>query len=357
MSGRRAPPIKKFERHEEAAGSEGAIATLEGDQVMDEATPSLSTPAVATAAAVNALAANDAAPCDGCAPVRFTPSDIARREITHWNGIDAETIELVRREPYEYQLKSSCHMLVMAEHAERDDGETQVEGLPTSTLRKFSGMLSFVPSGHRLSGWQKPRVLTRVTYFYIDPDGPLLDPALRFAETEFKPRLFFHDPELWSIASKLKAQADDATPGQQQYAEALGILLVHELLRLNSDGDVDAGAGKEIDYVRGGLAAWQKTRVTDYVEEHLAETVMLSQLAEVARLSPFHFSRAFKQSFGLPPLRYVTGRRIERAKSLLAGEVSITQVGLALGFAETSSFTAAFRRHTGVTPTAFRRGL
>ncbi len=322
---------------------------------MDEPTPNLSARAVANEVAANAFVRQVATPCDGCAPVQFTPSDIAQRDVTHFTGIDAETIELVRREPYEYALESSCHLLIMTEHAEREDGETHLEGLPTSTLRNASGTLSFVPRGHKLNGWQKPRVLSRKTYFYIDPDGPLLDPALRFAETEFKPRLFFHDPELWVIASKLKAQADDPTPGRQQYAEALGILLAHELLRLNND--VDAGAPKHADYVRGGLAAWQKTRVADYVEEHLAETVALSQLADVARLSPFHFSRAFKQSFGLPPLRYVTGRRIERAKSLLAGSASVTQVGLAVGFAETSSFTTAFRRHTGVTPTVFRRGL
>jgi AraC family transcriptional regulator len=323
---------------------------------MDEATPSLSaTSSVATAVAADALVPGAASACDGCAPVRFTPADIAQREVAHWTGIDAESIAMVRREPYEYRLESSCHLLVMAEHAERDDGETRVEGLPPSTLRKFSGLLSFVPRGHRLSGWQKPRVLTRVTYFYIDPDGPLLDPALRFAETEFKPRLFFHDAELWAIAAKLKAQAENPAPGQQQYAEALSILMAHELLRLNNEGE--SGPAQEPEYVRGGLAAWQKSRVADYVEEHLADSVLLSQLAEVARLSPFHFSRAFKQSFGLPPLRYVTSRRIERAKILLAGEDSITQVGLAVGFGETSSFTTAFRRRTGVTPTVFRRAL
>ena len=322
---------------------------------MDEPTPNLSAPAAPGAIAADALVRRDAAPCEGCVPVQFTPSDIAQRDVTHWTGIDAETIELVRREPYGYQLRTSCHLLVMAEHAERDDGETQVEGLPTSTLRKFSGKLSFVPSGHRLSGWQKPRVLTRVTYFYIDPDGPLLDPELRFAETEFKPRLFFYDPELWAIAAKLKAQADHPAPGQQQYAEALGILLAHELLRLNNEAD--AGATKGADYVRGGLAAWQRMRVADYVEEHLAENVLLSQLAGVVRLSPFHFSRAFRQTFGVPPLRYVAGRRIERAKTLLAGDGSITQVGMAVGFGETSSFTTAFRRQTGLTPSAYRRGL
>ena len=216
-------------------------------------------------------------------------------------------------------------------------------------------MLSFVPRGHRLSGWQKPRVLTRVTYFYIDPDGPLLDPALRFAETEFKPRLFFHDAG--AVGDRLEAQGAGREPragaaairGGAQHPAGARAVAAQRRRRDRPD--------HEPDYVRGGLAAWQKARVTDYVEEHLADNVLLSQLAEVARLSPFHFSRAFKQSFGLPPLRYVTSRRIERAKTLLAGEGSITQVGLAVGFGETSSFTTAFRRHTGVTPTVFRRGL
>ena len=287
-----------------------------------------------------------------CAPVEFTPPDIAQRDITRWNGIAADSVAVMRREPYEYRLHASCHLLIMAERAERDDGETVVDGLPKSTRRKISGRLSFVPSGHRFCGWQKPRLLTRVTYFYIDPSGPLLDPELRFAETEFKPRLFFHDAALWAIASRLKsAPAAGAVPGQQQYAEALSILLAHELLRLNQ------GAAGAQAYLRGGLAAWQRSRVAEYIEEHVAESVLLSRLAEVVQLSPFHFSRAFKQSFGVPPLRYLASRRIKRAKDLLAGDATVTQVGLAVGFAETSSFTTAFRKHVGMTPTAFRRGL
>ncbi len=287
-----------------------------------------------------------------CAPVEFTPTDIAQRDLLRWNGVATDAVTVMRREPYAYRLHADCHLLIMAERAERDDGETLVEGLPRSTRRKFSGRLSFVPSGHRFCGWQRPRLLTRVTYFYIDPGGPLLDPELRFAETQFKPQLFFYDRDLWAVAVRLKAaHAAGATPGQRQYAEALAILLAHELLRLNR------GAPATHAYVRGGLAAWQRTRVAAYIEEHLAENVLLSRLAELAQLSPFHFSRAFKQSFGMPPLRYLASRRIERAKDLLAGDGSVTEVGLALGFTETSSFTTAFRKHTGVTPTVYRRGL
>ena len=96
--------------------------------------------------------------------------------------------------------------------------------------------------------------------------------------------------------------------------------------------------------------------MADFVEENLARELKLSELAAIAELSPYHFARAFKQSFGIPPHRYHTGRRIERAKEMLSNR-SVTEVALAVGFAETSSFSAAFRKTTGLTPTEFRRGI
>src|SRR5262245_46258297 len=131
-----------------------------------------------------------AGPADVVPPgVRFSPSDIARRRIKTWNGLRTDTVQVVRDEPFEYGLRAPHHLLIMTERAARDDGETLVEGLPKSSLRKstsqeLSRTLSLIPAGHEFFGWQKPRMLTRVTYFYIDPRGPLIDPDLRFAETE-----------------------------------------------------------------------------------------------------------------------------------------------------------------------------
>jgi AraC family transcriptional regulator len=284
--------------------------------------------------------------------VQFGPPDVAHRHLAEWNGIQADTVEIVSREPYEYGYKASHHLLIMSEHAQRDEGETLIEGLPKSTLREFSHKLSLVPAGHQFFGWIKPRISVRVTYFYIDSRGPLLDPDLGFAETEFKPRLFFFDKDLWETAAKLKALSENSNPGERQYAEALSIVLAHELLRLNND------VVRKQEYVRGGLAGWQQKKVAQYIEEHLLEDIPLAQLAEVARLSPYHFVRAFKQSFGLPPHRYLSKLRMNEAKALLADPtLSVTQIGVNLGFSETSSFTTAFRKHTGLTPTAYRRSL
>jgi AraC family transcriptional regulator len=295
----------------------------------------------------NGIQAHAAAPI-----VQFAPPDVPRRRLAQWHGIQADAVEIVSREPYEYGFKASRHLLIMSEHAQRDEGETSIEGLPKSSLREFSHKLSLVPAGHQFFGWMRPRTSVRVTYFYIDQRGPLLDPELGFAETEFKPRLFFFDKDLWETAAKLKAWSENPAPGQRQYAEALGIVMAHELLRLNN-GVIPAQPP-----IRGGLAGWQEKKIAQYIDEHLLDDVSLATLAELAQLSPFHFLRVFKQSFGLPPHRYMSRLRIERAKSLLADPaMSVTQIGSHLGFSETSSFTTTFRKHTGLTPTAYRRSL
>src|SRR5262249_37317280 len=135
--------------------------------------------------------------------------------------------------------------------------------------------------------------------------------------------------------------------------EALGVILAHELL-----GPELGARRSEPGTARGGLATWQQRLVADYIEGNLAERVALSGLAKLVRLSPYHFCRAFKESFGLPPHRYHTSRRIERAKALLAKPgCSVTEISLAVGFSETSSFSAAFRSVTGLAPSAYRRSL
>jgi AraC family transcriptional regulator len=284
--------------------------------------------------------------------VDFSPSEIVRRHSTAWSGLRVETVQVTRHTPFEYGFRAHCHLLIAAELAERYDGESFVEGLPRSSLRDFTHKLTFVPAGHDFRGSQSPRALTRTTYFYIDPRGPLADPMLRFDEIEFKPRLFFYDRDLWETALKLKSLVENPDSMQRQYAEALGIVLTHELVRING------GAALPEPISRGGLARWQQKRVAGYIEEHVADDIPLATLAGLARLSPYHFSRSFKRSFGMPPHRYHAIRRIERAKQLLANpELSVTAIALEIGFSETSTFTAAFHRLTGQTPSHYRRNL
>jgi AraC family transcriptional regulator len=81
-------------------------------------------------------------------------------------------------------------------------------------------------------------------------------------------------------------------------------------------------------------------------------------LADIACLSPYHFSRSFKQAVGVGPQRYVVERRIERAKTLMRRtHQPLASIALEVGFTEQSHLTAIFRREIGMTPGRFRAAL
>jgi AraC family transcriptional regulator len=284
--------------------------------------------------------------------VEISPPDGVERRTVSWPGMAAEVVQATGSDRIESRFCAPVHLLAVYERGIRHEGETFVEGLPSSTLRDFRRKLVFVPAGHMYRDWQEPRIRTRVAYFYFDPAALAINPDLGVTELPLSPRLFFEDNGLWDLAFRLTTSIEGDGSLHQPYVEALGVLMAHELIRLHTG---EPAAKPE---VRGGLAAWQERTVVAYIEEHLAEPISLATLAQLARLSPYHFSRAFKQSFGRPPHRYHTSRRIERAKALLAKPAqSVTEVGFTMGFSEASSFTAAFRRETGQTPSSYRRSL
>jgi AraC family transcriptional regulator len=107
-----------------------------------------------------------------------------------------------------------------------------------------------------------------------------------------------------------------------------------------------------------GLDGGRLRRVLTYIEEHLAEDITVTDLAKVACLSIFHFTRAFAATMGVPPHRYVSQRRLESAKAMIAtGRTSLSEIALDCRFSSQSSFTRAFRRATGMTPAEYRRTL
>jgi AraC-like DNA-binding protein len=97
-------------------------------------------------------------------------------------------------------------------------------------------------------------------------------------------------------------------------------------------------------------------RARDLVDSRYAEPLDLKALAREAHVSPRHFSRSFRRTFGETPYQYLLTRRIERARHLLrTTDLRILDVCLAVGFSSVGSFTTTFRRHVGVSPTAYRR--
>jgi AraC family transcriptional regulator len=108
---------------------------------------------------------------------------------------------------------------------------------------------------------------------------------------------------------------------------------------------------------RHSLSPFRLKRVLEFIEANVTEGFELSQLAETADCSRFHFSRAFHSAMGEPPMAYALRRRIEASKRMLRSESCVGDVASRMGFASQSHFTVAFRKITGVTPSAYRSHL
>ncbi|MBV8487801.1 MAG: helix-turn-helix transcriptional regulator [Planctomycetaceae bacterium] len=285
------------------------------------------------------------------AGVEFRPAPVAARQTAAWRGISGEVDRVNAREAFECEYCGPSHLLIVYQHAVRERGDSTLDDLPRSTLHNLSGKLTLVPAGSWFRERQEPTGPVQVTYLYIDPRGLLMDAEPSFAAARLTPRLFFDNHVVRGTALKLAEQIEAGPLACRAYAEALGVVLLHELLQL------DGGRRTELP-AQGGLADWQRRIVVRYIEENLAEKISVTKLAELVRLSPYHFARAFKKTLGIPPRRYHMRRRIDRAKMLLASpSLSVTEIADQLGFADTSSFSVAFHNRVGRSPRAYRRSL
>jgi AraC-like DNA-binding protein len=96
-------------------------------------------------------------------------------------------------------------------------------------------------------------------------------------------------------------------------------------------------------------------RARDLMDREFDRPLDVAAIAEEAMMSPAHFSRRFRATYGETPNAYLMTRRMERAKALLrVGELSVTEVCMAVGWSSLGSFSARFTRLVGETPTAYR---
>jgi AraC-like DNA-binding protein len=135
----------------------------------------------------------------------------------------------------------------------------------------------------------------------------------------------------------------------------------------NPDADrLAVGFGRERGFGMFGLfgdAEFQSRHVREraeevrlFLEENLTRDIDINEVARAASLSPFYLTRIFKARYGVPPYRYLISLRISRAGELLRdSSLTVTQICHRSGFNSLSHFITTFRRHTGVSPSQYRR--
>jgi AraC family transcriptional regulator len=184
---------------------------------------------------------------------------------------------------------------------------------------------------------------------------------------------FGRDETLAHLCFACAEMLSTRTPGKARSVADLTQLIASYLAEKYTD------AAAEKPDLRGGLPIRQLRKIEEHVREHLAEEISVKTLAELVELSPFHFSRVFKQATGMSPLQFVTRERITRAQQLIRecpaprrasqrGTLtaspqqrqtprSLIDIGLEVGYTSPSYFSKVFRRVTGVTPMEFRNSL
>ena len=163
------------------------------------------------------------------------------------------------------------------------------------------------------------------------------------------PSLPTRDPLLQHLALVLQTAVEGEGVAGQLYADSLANALVDHFLKRY------AAARPSLRVATGGFLPYKLRRTITYIQAHLDQELSLTTLAAVAQTSPTHFARLFKHATGLAPHQYVITCRMAYAKQLLlATDVPLTDIGLEVGCADQSHFTALFRTHVAQTPKAFR---
>jgi len=134
-----------------------------------------------------------------------------------------------------------------------------------------------------------------------------------------------------------------------EFARALAIVLSKEIVSCYRHRPLEAN---------GSAQTLSFEKLLEFIDANLAVDLCLKDLAQIANLSPHHFSRLFKMSTGSSPYQYVVSRRLRHAlPQLSARELSIDEIARTSGFSSASSFAKAFKRVYRVSPSLYRKNL
>ena len=183
--------------------------------------------------------------------------------------------------------------------------------------------------------------------------GAIVQPAklraLLGSDSAVEPVIDLQDDTLGPAMQALCAEVLRGGPSGRRFAEGMLTVIGTQLLRL---------FGQAHSAPKGGITGRQRSTVTEHIDTHLTETITVADLAACAGLSEAHFARAFKQTVGMAPHRFVIERRLERGKRMLADtEDSIAQIAADCGFADQAHFSRAFSQAFGVSPSALRKSF
>jgi AraC family transcriptional regulator len=262
-----------------------------------------------------------------------------------WGSISAA---IVNRPGNEAIARSDYHRVAVS--LTTIQGIVHINGGPAKTVRFLPGEISFTPGGVVTRTILPPARLMQALQSSATYDR-IISETVRGGTVDFETRYPINDPLVSQIVTTLVYETGSDFL-DHILVDALNTALAARMVQHFVD------PSKIAPVAASGLPRERLQRVYDYIEAHLDDRLTLADLAAVACLSPYHFSRSFKQAVGVGPHQYVTQRRIDRAKTLMRRtRQPLASIAQEVGFTDQSHLTAIFRRETGMTPGRFRAAL
>ncbi len=168
------------------------------------------------------------------------------------------------------------------------------------------------------------------------------------------PRIGVSDRALGRAMAGIQGEIENPSMHSTHNVETFLVLALDRLFKHGSD----VGTLPVHRYVKGGLTGWRLRLSLQMMEGNARRMPHLSEIAKTVNLHEASFCRAFRQSTGLTPHRYLLFDRVNRAKELMKDpDRTLTDIALDCGFSSSSQFSVAFKRIVGESPGRYRRSL
>lgn len=255
-------------------------------------------------------------------------------EVSAWRPSVPGVVEVFHARFTEYAYPMHVHdawtLLIVDDGAVRYDLDRHEHGTPRDTVTLLPPHVPHNGSPATPHGFRKRVLYLDGSRLSHDLIGPAVDqPDLR-------------DPELRHHVGQLHRAL--ARPGDELAAES-GLVLVGERLR-------DHLRHRDPEPPRNDPLLARRLR--ELLDEHLTDGLTLTEAAALLHAHPAHLVRAFSTAYGIAPHRYLTSRRVGRARRLLLDGLAPGEVAVAAGFYDQAHLTRHFKKLVGVTPGRYR---
>ncbi|EQB4544746.1 helix-turn-helix transcriptional regulator [Pseudomonas aeruginosa] len=252
--------------------------------------------------------------------------------------------------PHYVEMQRQSHTLLVFDSGSHSDGKRLIDGVRMGSAGPLDRGVDIVPAHAHLAAWSGTTANIGVSLIFLDSDALANVIGKQAMVNDLHPDINLRNDLLIPLLARIRRW-----PIEQQLEidsiqrETILMLVTQEIVRHQHSRQNTRLAP------HAGLSPRAQKLLKEFVAANYDTQIQLQTLADLVDMSRFHFSRAFKASFGLPPHKYLLNERMQVATAKLRQtQDSITEIAMQVGFSSSGELARLFRQRMGCTPSEFR---